>query len=183
MSNKTQLNINNTQLQQVLDTIKSLPSKNSWGGGTVIRPTTTNQIIPAYTDKELTVEGSANLKASNIKKGIDIFGVIGTMEQGKVGIDFGTVTPSSDEYSITVKHTLGKVPSKIVIAGMTTKSLSHSEKICYGNESKGIRSGGYNNEASISSFEGKKTNEEIEFKYSYSTVFESGVEYRWFAIA
>ena len=33
MSNKTQLNTNNTQLQQVLDTINSLPSKNSWGGG------------------------------------------------------------------------------------------------------------------------------------------------------
>ena len=158
------------------------------GGGTTIRPTTTNQIIPPYTDKELTVEGSANLKASNIKKGIDIFGIIGTMEQGKVGIDFGTVTPTSDTTTITVKHNLGKIPRKIVIAG--TKASSAYGRDCFvsGNEKEGIVVSSHNGDSKTIEFAGSITATQIEFYYDATVGYENsdflgGVEYRWFAIA
>lgn len=158
------------------------------GGGTTIRPTTTNQIIPPYTDKELTVEGSANLKASNIKKGIDIFGVIGTMEQGKVGIDFGTVVPTSDTTSITVKHNLGKIPRKIVITGTRTSTAYVRDCLVSGNEKEGLVVSSNNGDSTTIEFAGSITTTQIEFYYDAAVGYESsdfigGAEYRWFAIA
>ena len=84
---------------------------------TEITPGTTDQTIPALSLllNALMVKGDADLVASNIRSGVDIFGVIGTLVEGKSGIDFGTVTLSSSQSKVTVTHNLGKKPSFFLI--------------------------------------------------------------------
>lgn len=64
---------------------------------------------------QVTVSGDADLIAKNIRKGVNIFGVTGTLIEGKSGIDFGEVT-ITDSYTtgFTVAHALGKTPSHFV---------------------------------------------------------------------
>lgn len=62
----------------------AIPTKDA----TTIIPSTTRQIAVAggmYTSGDITVEGDSNLVASNIKSGISIFGVDGTLETGSGG--------------------------------------------------------------------------------------------------
>lgn len=69
-------------------------------GGT-ITPTTTNQTKAAgYYPNAITIQGSPNLLASNIKKGVNIFGVIGTYsaqpdESTTDEVTFTVTTPSN----------------------------------------------------------------------------------------
>lgn len=51
------------------------------------------------------------LIAENIREGVDIWGVIGTMSEGVSGIDFGKVTLSSATDSVTVSHSLNATPT------------------------------------------------------------------------
>lgn len=125
MSSKAQLQKNNEELQSVLQTIQSLPTKNTWGGGTLIVPGPENIEIPAYTDKTLTISGDENLIAENIKKGVEIFNVTGTLEEGKKGIDFGVVNFAEKTNTFTVKHGIGDVPTKFfVCAGSMPNSVA-----------------------------------------------------------
>lgn len=57
------------------------------------------------------VNGDADLKAANVRKGVNIFGTIGTLVEGVVGIDFGTLTVSSSTPQIQISHNLGVVPT------------------------------------------------------------------------
>lgn len=62
-----------------------------------ITPGTANQTIAAnqYLTGEQTIKGDGNLSAGNIKKGVSIFGVVGTLEAGGAGgmvSKSGTVT-------------------------------------------------------------------------------------------
>lgn len=66
----------------------------------------------------LTVKGDADLVANNIRSGVDIFGVIGTMVQGKTGVDYGTVTFTDYENDVTVSHNLGVTPSHIFMLNL-----------------------------------------------------------------
>ncbi|WP_339197887.1 phage tail protein [Paenibacillus sp. FSL P4-0176] len=55
---------------------------NNGAGGTVT-PGTTNQTKAAgYYSSAITISGSANLLAANIKNGVNIFGVVGTLSEG-----------------------------------------------------------------------------------------------------
>ena len=89
-------------------------------------PSQTKSVTPGASQKtvtpdagkllsQVTVSGDADLVAKNIRKGIDIFGVTGTLVEGKSGIDFGEVT-ITDSYTtdFTVAHALGKTPSHFV---------------------------------------------------------------------
>lgn len=80
---------------------------------TTITPGTGNQIIPkgTYLRGDLTVTGDSDLIPENIRKGIDIFGVIGAMSEGVSGIDYGMVTVTNSPTEITVSHSLNKVPT------------------------------------------------------------------------
>lgn len=89
-------------------------------------PSQTKSVTPGASQKtvtpdagkllsQVTVSGDADLVAKNIRKGVDIFGVVGTLVEGKSGIDFGEVTISdSYETGFTVAHALGKTPSHFV---------------------------------------------------------------------
>ncbi|MCL6617359.1 MAG: tail fiber protein [Anoxybacillus ayderensis] len=73
---------------------------NKVGSGTIITPSTSDIAIPqgyyggALTDGK--VKGDPNLIASNIKQGVSIFGVVGSLIQGKKWAR-GTVTSSSSQ--------------------------------------------------------------------------------------
>lgn len=83
-----------------------------------VTPGTTQKTVTPDAGKllsQVTVSGDADLIAKNIRKGVDIFGVTGTLVEGKSGIDFGEVT-ITDSYAtgFTVAHALGKTPSHFV---------------------------------------------------------------------
>lgn len=61
-----------------------------------ITPGTADKSIPSgrYLTGAQTIKGDANLVAGNIKKGVSIFGVTGTMEEGTT-VFSGTGKPSS----------------------------------------------------------------------------------------
>lgn len=56
-----------------------------------------------------------DLIPANIRSGIDIFGVLGTMSEGVSGIDFGEITPSSTQTRFTIPHKLNKTPKYAII--------------------------------------------------------------------
>ena len=73
----------------------------------------------AYPDGAVHTDGywyekfdSSTLISENIREGVNIWGVIGTLVEGKSGIDFGEVTLASDASSISIQHNLGTIPSK-----------------------------------------------------------------------
>ena len=78
-------------------------------------PTTSSQTITPSTGKllsQVTVSAISDLKAENIKSGVNIFGVAGSLPEGVSGIDYGTVTLTSTAESVTISHSLDATPSK-----------------------------------------------------------------------
>lgn len=168
MSNKTQLQANNIELQGIIDIVQELPEAIPDELGTAITTdvltgktfTSDSGIMQqggldpetlkagTYVWKKLTAEGGdfvdfvvndtetaypdggmqegywyekfnpATLIASNVRKDVDIWGVIGTLVEGVTGIDYGTVNFSSDAYNpdeLTFSHNLGVVPSHVIV--------------------------------------------------------------------
>lgn len=64
-----------------------------------ITPTTSNQTIAAgtYLTGVQTIKGDSNLKAENIKSGVSIFGVDGTLTEDGGGIDTSDATATADK--------------------------------------------------------------------------------------
>ena len=117
MSNKTDLQENNVKLQTIKNNIEELPESNAWTGQTSIVPGTQSITIPAYTDEELIIQGDVNLIASNIASGVSIFGVAGTAKTFEsMGMDYGQISLSGVQESITVNHSLGVVPKYVLLA-------------------------------------------------------------------
>lgn len=104
MSNKAQLQENNVKLQTIKNNVEELPESNAWTGQTSIVPGTQAITIPAYTDTALIVQGDTNLIASNIAKGVPIFGVTGTAPTslGDFGITQGSFTVDSDLGTVSI---------------------------------------------------------------------------------
>ena len=88
-----------------------------------ITPGTKNQVIEkgTYLKGPLTILGDADLISSNIKKGVNIFGVMGSFEEFLFGLTkeaHGSFTPSSDigsESTYTLEHNLGQRPKFAII--------------------------------------------------------------------
>lgn len=86
----------------------------------------------AYPDGAIHTDGywyekfdSSVLIPENIREGIDIWGVVGTLVEGVAGIDFGEVTISSNSVtSITVAHNLGVVPSWVALVPKVFSRIS-----------------------------------------------------------
>lgn len=132
MSNKTQLQTNNAELQDILNIIAALPNlADAQQGAYVWKKLTAeggdfvdfvvNDTETAYPDSGIQ-DGDwyekfnpVTLIANNIRKDVDIWGIVGTLVEGKAGIDFGTVTLSSSQSRVTVTHNLGKKPSFFLI--------------------------------------------------------------------
>lgn len=60
---------------------------------------------------KVSVNGDSNLVAENIKNGINIFGILGTLEAANCKMATGTFTTTSwSTKSVTVNHGLGSIP-------------------------------------------------------------------------
>ena len=76
MGNKQSLQFNNGGTSSSIKNYP-VPSKcPKMAGGTIV-PGKEDIMIPAYTDQVLTVQGEANLKSENIKRGVSIYGIMG----------------------------------------------------------------------------------------------------------
>lgn len=117
MSNKQILIENNNNLINIESIVEQLPQENVWSNDTTIIPTTSNIQIPSHIDKNLTVSGSSNLIPDNIKEGINIFNVVGTLKEGSADFICGTINTSSTS-SLTINHNLGSIPSKVGIVSL-----------------------------------------------------------------
>lgn len=104
-----------------------------------ITPGTANQTIAAnqYLTGAQTIEGDGNLSAGNIKKGVSIFGVSGTLETGSTGTDTSDATATAGDilYGETAYVRGEKVTG-------TIKSVS-AATITPGTENQTIASGQY----------------------------------------
>ena len=76
----------------------------------------------AYPDGAVHTDGywyekfnSSTLIPENIREGIDIWGVVGTLVEGVAGIDFGEITLASASETVTVNHALGVAPSFVAL--------------------------------------------------------------------
>lgn len=68
-----------------------------------IIPSTTNQTINAnqYLSGAQTIQGSANLKAENIKSGVNIFGITGNLDKTNISTGWTLKYPSSNRLTIS----------------------------------------------------------------------------------
>lgn len=122
--------------------------------------------------------------AENIREGVSIFDIIGTMSEGVSGIDFGEVTPSSATQSLTINHSLSAVPKFAVItssnilnlvSGLKTNRVAHLSS-----DNVELRVSGANSSISTSS------SLEVTSTQLIGTVsgkFEGSHKYYWFAQA
>ena len=94
-----------------------------------ISPGASNVIKNAEDGKgfsKVTVPGDADLIAANIREGIDIFGILGTLKEGIDPAMFGCTEYAIDEViyssktnSSGVAHSLGKVPEVAIISAQS----------------------------------------------------------------
>ena len=78
-----------------------------------VTPSTHDQTVVnkgRYTTGDIIVKGDEDLIPTNIKKGVEIFDVIGTAEEGKP-FETGSFMPTEDSVEITIQHNLGVEPS------------------------------------------------------------------------
>ena len=67
------------------------------------------------TGKTNSASKKIELEEVTVNQGIDIFGILGTLVEGKSGIDFGEVTLASYASAITVSHDLSAIPSFVAL--------------------------------------------------------------------
>lgn len=79
--------------------------------------------------KELLASLDADFVAENIKKGVDLFGLVGTLEGGGGGggVVTGTLIPASAAIQ-TITHNLGRTPSGIVIYDTSANNYTSDKK-------------------------------------------------------
>ncbi len=84
--------------------------------GKTVTPSTSDQMAVnkgKYTTGDVTVKGDPDLIPENIKKGVEIFGVVGTAKEG-IAIEKGSFIPETDVSVVTIQHNLGVEPSLAV---------------------------------------------------------------------
>lgn len=82
---------------------KSATKQLAFQAAKTITPTTVDQIVVSsgyYTGGAVTVKGDSNLVAGNIKSGVSIFGVSGTLEEGGSNVETEVVEYSENEDAI-----------------------------------------------------------------------------------
>lgn len=113
---------------------KSATNQLTTKGATTYTPTTSNQTIASgtYLTGTQTIEGDANLVADNIKSGVSIFGITGTLESSSGGSTSGlqmvegTFTPTTTGYATVTVTGIPFTPKYIFIALTETGSVSAS---------------------------------------------------------
>lgn len=148
--------VNNPNLLSILSTIQGLPEQ--------VDPLSDTDLIP-----------------SNIREGIDIWGVIGTLVEGVAGIDFGEVTLASSATSVTVSHNLGVVPSWVALIPKSLATTSSSSSLFNINGKTAYTAFSSNPLIHVESAANTLSAEEITFA-THSNPF-AATGYYWFALA
>ncbi|WP_339309789.1 tail fiber protein [Paenibacillus sp. FSL k6-2145] len=159
---------------------------NNGAGGTVT-PGTTNQTKAAgYYSSAMTILGSANLLAANIKNGVNIFGVIGTLNEG---VRYASGTSSFSTTSVLFRKTTTEMayayvlevnglafkPKMIVITmeaavGLTSGSGAYPQSTVY--TERPIRtSGAYSGMSTVTMTNGDRFYVEGEYAFVSATGF------------
>lgn len=131
---------NNASTKEVMDTFEQINNKIiARGGAQTITPGTSNKILNAgYYSGDITVAGDGNLIASNIRSGKNIFGVVGTLVEGK-RYATGIVTASRKYISTgganygdgyTFNLNLPFIPSVILYGIESTDEAVYLKKVC-----------------------------------------------------
>ena len=132
------------------------------------------------------VNGDSDLVADNIRKNINIFGVLGTLVEGVAGIDFGEVTLASTAESVTVSHNLGVIPSFVALIPKTLSDSTNYDSYLGFNDKVAIKTRKTVTTSSslvdFSDCENTLTTNEITFNI-YGTYPWYATDYYWFAIA
>lgn len=134
MSNKTQLQENNADLQTIKSNVEDLPTANPWSGSTIIEPGSEAVTIPAYTDTELTVNpvqteektvtpsGSQQIitpAAGKYLSKVTVGAIPGSYANlsamGFSRYATGVYTPTSSMDEITIAHNMGLIPKIVTI--------------------------------------------------------------------
>lgn len=155
MGNKQQLQLNNETLASILSNVLGLPAQ--------VDPLSDTDLIP-----------------ENIREGIDIWGVVGTLVEGVAGIDFGEVTLASTAESVTVSHNLGVVPFWVALI---PKSLAttHNRSVLNINGKTAYTTFTSSSVLQVESVANTLSAEEITFA-THSEPFMA-TDYYWFAMA
>jgi hypothetical protein len=109
-------------------------------GDNPVTPGTKNISIPAHTllREALTILGDSDLLPKNIREGINLFGIAGTMAEGVTGIDFGTIYLSSDAVPSEIAHSLGCVPSYAVMVAEIPMATSSAGVVIVGSNDSSV---------------------------------------------
>ena len=153
MGNKQQLQLNNETLDSILSNVLGLPAQ--------VDPLSDTDLIP-----------------ENIREGIDIWGVVGTLVEGVAGIDFGEITLASTAESVTVVHNLGVVPSCVALI---PKNFVSENSRCLNNVNGVVVRKGSASSLSVAQVSNSLTTTEITFvnaTYAYKAT-----DYYWIAVA
>jgi hypothetical protein len=67
-----------------------------------------------YTTGDVMVKGDPDLIPGNIKKGVEIFGVVGTAEEG-IKMEKGSFIPTENSSEVTIQHSLGVEPAVAIV--------------------------------------------------------------------
>lgn len=95
-----------------------------------VTPTASDQTIDTTTNNSIKVKGDADLVAGNIKKDVEIFGVTGSYEGGGGGTQYeiSEITLASKQNAtVTIPHTLGRMPNFAMIILKTAEKLAADE--------------------------------------------------------
>lgn len=114
-------------------------------GATTITPGTSAKTAVAagrYTTGAVTVAGDPQLTAANIKKGVNIFGVVGTFEGGAETVS-GSITVTSSRQFLEVHYSDGNNVASVSVSGETVKitALKNSLIIMFGDAGIGLGGG------------------------------------------
>lgn len=139
----------------------------------------------AYPDGAVHTDGywyelfdSSVLIPENIREGIDIWGVVGTLVEGVTGIDFGEITLAIASETVTVNHALGVAPSFVALFPKNLESATGTLINVNGNTIRKSSSSWY-----VTAVTNTLTNTSIVFG-TYSSLFKyPAKDYYWIAIA
>lgn len=117
--------------------------------------------------------------AENIREGVSIFDIIGTMSEGVSGIAFGSVTTTNDTDKVTVAHNLGTTPTWVALIPVLYATQNGSSKTLVNMDGHTLYYASSNHKKSTGTI--TKDASIVTFNSTLGYVFKN-TSYYWFAV-